>query len=139
MINLAGESIAGGRWTAARKIAAALNARSLDISGHIDALHVERRTAEVIKKVAEIPLAKSGWFGWAQDEKMQAIRNEFMRATDDATKKKLADQLHARAFEVGTHAPLGEYDQPTAATKNISGWFVTNGNLYWNLKKNGPQ
>ena len=43
------------------------------------------------------------------------------------------------AFEVGTHAPLGEYDQPTAATKNISGWFVTNGNLYWNLKKNGPQ
>lgn len=82
---------------------------------------------------------KSGWFGWASDDKMQAIRNEFMRATDDATKKKLADQLHARAFEIGTHAPLGEYDQPTAATRNISGWFVTNGNIYWNLKKNGPQ
>jgi peptide/nickel transport system substrate-binding protein len=25
-------------------------------------------------------------------------------------KKKLADQIHTRAFEVGTHAPLGEYD-----------------------------
>jgi hypothetical protein len=23
-----------------------------------------------------------------------------------------------------------------AATKNISGFFVTNGNIYWNLKKN---
>jgi hypothetical protein len=37
---------------------------------------------------------------------------------------------------VGTHAPLGEYDQPMAARKNISGFFVTNGNIYWNLKKN---
>ena len=78
----------------------------------------------------------SSWFGWASDEKMQSIRNEFMRATDDATKKKLAEQLHARAFEVGTHAPLGEFDQPMAATKKISGFFITNGNLYWNLRKN---
>jgi hypothetical protein len=23
-----------------------------------------------------------------------------------------------------------------AATKNVSGFFVSNGNLYWNLKKN---
>jgi peptide/nickel transport system substrate-binding protein len=80
---------------------------------------------------------KSGWFGWASDDKLAELRNEFMRATDEATKKKLADQIHARAFEIGTHAPLGEYDQPMAARKNISGFFVTNGNLYWNLKKNG--
>ena len=79
---------------------------------------------------------KSGWFGWASDEQMTKLRNEFMRATDDNTKKRLADQLHARAFEVGTHAPLGEYMQPMAAAKNVSGFFVTNGNIYWNLKKN---
>lgn len=79
---------------------------------------------------------KSGWFGWASDDKMQSIRNEFMRATDDVTKKKLAEQLQTRAFEVGTHAPLGEFDQPMAATKKISGFFITNGNIYWNLKKN---
>jgi peptide/nickel transport system substrate-binding protein len=78
---------------------------------------------------------KSTWFGWATDDKMVSIRNEFMRATDDAVKKKLADQLHARMFEVGTHAILGEYQQPMAARKNISGFFITNGNIYWNLKK----
>ena len=80
---------------------------------------------------------KSGWFGWASDDKLITLRNEFMRATDEGVKKKLADQMHARAFEVATHAPLGEYDQPMAARKNISGFFVTNGNIYWNLKKNG--
>ena len=79
---------------------------------------------------------KSGWFGWASDDKMISIRNEFMRATDEPTKKRLADQLHARAYEVATHAPLGEYMQPMAARKNISGFFVSNGNIYWNLKKN---
>ena len=82
---------------------------------------------------------KSTWFGWATDEKLVTLRNEFMRATDDASKKKLADAIHTRAFEVGTHAILGEYTQPMAAGKNISGFFITNGNIYWNLKKSQPQ
>jgi peptide/nickel transport system substrate-binding protein len=79
---------------------------------------------------------KSGWFGWASDDKLVTLRNEFMRATDEGVKKKLADQIHTRAFEVATHAPLGEYMQPMAAGKNISGFFITNGNIYWNIKKN---
>ncbi len=79
---------------------------------------------------------KSVWFGWPTDDKLATLRNEFMRATDESVKKKLADQIHTRAFEVGTHAPVGEYTQPMAARKNISGFFVTNGNIYWNLKKN---
>jgi peptide/nickel transport system substrate-binding protein len=78
---------------------------------------------------------KSTWFGWATDDKLVDLRNQFMRATEDGDKKKLADAIHARAFEVGTHAPLGEYMQPMAARKNISGFFVTNSNIYWNLKK----
>ena len=78
----------------------------------------------------------SGWFGWAKDDKIVELRNQFMRETDEAKKKKLADAIQARAFEVGTHVPLGEYTQPMAARKNITGFFVTNGNMYWNLKKN---
>mgnify|MGYP001315932419 CR=1 FL=1 len=79
---------------------------------------------------------KSTWFGWASDDKLVELRNQFMRATDEATKKRLADQIHARAYEIGTHVPLGEYQQPMAARRNISGFFITNGNIYWNLRKN---
>ncbi|MBL0085463.1 MAG: ABC transporter substrate-binding protein [Ideonella sp.] len=79
---------------------------------------------------------KSTWFGWATDDKMVSLRNEFMRATDDAAKKKLGEAIHVRAFEIATHAPLGEFEAPMAARKNITGFFVTNGNMYWNLKKN---
>ena len=79
---------------------------------------------------------KSGWFGWASDDKMMELRAAFMRETDEAKKKKMAEVIQARAFEIATHAPLGEYVQPVAARKNISGFFITNDNLYWNLKKN---
>jgi peptide/nickel transport system substrate-binding protein len=81
---------------------------------------------------------KSTWFGWATDDKMVELRNQFMRATDDAQKRKLADAIQTRAFEIGTHVPLGQYRQPVAARKNISGFFVHNSNIYWNLKKTGP-
>ena len=79
---------------------------------------------------------KSVWFGWPTDDKMVELRNQFMRATDDPTKKKLADQISTRAYEIGTHAVLGEYDQPMAVRKNITGVFISNSNLYWNIKKN---
>jgi len=41
-----------------------------------------------------------------------------------------------RAFEIGTHAPLGEYVNPYATRKNISGLVVGSGDTYWNVKKN---
>ena len=45
---------------------------------------------------------KSGWFGWAERRQAHAsCATQFMRATDEPTKKKLADQIHARAFEIG--------------------------------------
>ena len=79
---------------------------------------------------------QSGWFGWGKDDKIIELRGQFMRELDETKKKKLATELQTRAFEVATHAPLGEYSQPMAATKKVSGFFVTNGNIYWNLKKN---
>ena len=48
---------------AARKLAQALNQGGIDISGHIDALEVERRSGDVVRKVADAPLARAGWFG----------------------------------------------------------------------------
>jgi len=49
--------------TAARKVAASLNAGGVDIGGVIEALEVERRTGEVVRTIAHVPLAKGGWFG----------------------------------------------------------------------------
>ena len=79
---------------------------------------------------------KSAGVGWPTDERLEALRAQFLRETDDAKKKKLAEAIQARAFEVGTHAPIGEYRQPGAMLKNVSGIVTGPGNFYWNVRKN---
>jgi len=79
---------------------------------------------------------KSAGVGWPTDERLEALRAQFLRETDDAKKKKLAETIQARAFEIGTHAPIGEYRQPGAMAKNVSGIVSGPGNFYWNVRKN---
>ena len=55
----------------------------------------------------------------------------------DARRFEEAALAFGEAFEVGTHVVVGSYSQPAAARKNISGFFVHNSNIYWNLKKTG--
>ena len=80
---------------------------------------------------------KSGWFGWPDDAKLQGLRAQFMRETDEAKKKKLAEAIQTEAFANATHAPLGEYAQPVAMRSNITGLIMAGlANIYWNVKKN---
>ncbi|MDA1116769.1 MAG: ABC transporter substrate-binding protein [Proteobacteria bacterium] len=80
---------------------------------------------------------KSGWFGWPDGPKLQELRSQFMRETDEAKKKKLAEAIQTEAFQLATHAPLGEYVQPVATRQNISGVIMSGlANIYWNVKKN---
>jgi peptide/nickel transport system substrate-binding protein len=79
---------------------------------------------------------EKSWFGWPKDETLEKLRDQFARETDEPKKKALAEQIQARAFEIGTHAPLGEYVNPLAARKNVAGWVIGPGDIYWNVKKN---
>ena len=81
-------------------------------------------------------LGEKSWFGWPSDRELEKLRDQFARETDDAKKKALAESIQARAFEIATHAPLGEYIEPLAARRNITGFVTGPGNLYWNIKKN---
>jgi peptide/nickel transport system substrate-binding protein len=79
---------------------------------------------------------EKSWFGWPSDPAIEKLRDEFARATDETKKKALAESIQARAFEVATHAPLGEYANPLAARRSVTGFVTGPGNLYWNIKKN---
>jgi len=81
-------------------------------------------------------LGEKSWFGWPADETIEKLRDEFARATDEAKKKALAEAIQVRAFEVATHAPLGEYVNPLAARNNVTGFVIGPGDIYWNVKKN---
>ncbi|MDA0983840.1 MAG: ABC transporter substrate-binding protein [Proteobacteria bacterium] len=80
--------------------------------------------------------ASTPWFGWPEDAKLEELRKAFMMETDEKKKIAMAGAVQARAFEVATHAPVGEYSQPLAGRKTIKGW-MTHGlaHTYWNISK----
>jgi len=80
--------------------------------------------------------AATPWFGWPEDAKLEELRAAFMKETDEKKKIALAGEVQKRAFEVATHAPLGEYTQPEAGRKAIKGWLTSGlAHTYWNISK----
>lgn len=53
----------------------------------------------------------------------------------DADHKRIAAAAQERALTIGTHAVLGEYFQPVAARKNLTGYVNAPVYVYWNLDK----
>ena len=78
---------------------------------------------------------KASWFGWPNDPKIEELKAQFARELDLAKRKKLAAEIQAEAFAYGTHAPLGEYINPVAVRKGVSGLVQGPGDFYWNVKK----
>ena len=79
---------------------------------------------------------ETGWFGWQNEPRIETLKAQFARAASPADKKRIASELQAVALETATHAPLGQYQQPTALRHNVSGLLKTPGiPVMWNLKK----
>jgi peptide/nickel transport system substrate-binding protein len=78
---------------------------------------------------------EKAWQGWPCDAKLEELRDQFAHSTDEAAKKKLAEQLQARGFEIGTHAPVGEYVAPAAVRKGVKGLVIGPGDFYWGIRK----
>ena len=49
------------------------------------------------------------WFGWPEDEEIEAMRALWLEAPDPATQKQIADAIQVRAFETVSFIPLGYY------------------------------
>ena len=64
---------------------------------------------------------KDAWFGWPTAPKMEAIRDQWLLATDMPTQKALAADMQRQAFQDVPCLPLGLYYQPVAYRANLSG------------------
>jgi peptide/nickel transport system substrate-binding protein len=78
---------------------------------------------------------KDAWFGWPNDEKVEALRNAWMDATEDADRKKLDAQIQARAFETVPFVPLGQYLPPSAYRSGLTGVLQGAVPVFWNVSK----
>ena len=77
-----------------------------------------------------------GWFGWAEDAKIEELRDKFARASSPDEQKKVAADLQKQAYEQVIYIPLGQYLAPSGWRKSLSG--VLDGPatpVFWNVDK----
>ena len=77
-----------------------------------------------------------GWFGWADDPKIEQLRDAFARASSPAEQKKIAEEAQKETYDQVLYIPLGQYTIPSGWRKSLSG--VLGGPatpIFWNIDK----
>jgi peptide/nickel transport system substrate-binding protein len=73
--------------------------------------------------------------GWSCDAKIEELRDAFALEPDAAKRRGIAEQIQARAMELGTHYPLGEWYGASAVSTRTSGWVrPPSTTAFWNVE-----
>jgi peptide/nickel transport system substrate-binding protein len=77
-----------------------------------------------------------GWYGWPSDEKNEQLRAQWMAAETPEQRKAIAAQIQDNGWTVVPHLHFGQWIQPAAHRKNLTGWLHVPGLLpFWNVEK----
>ncbi len=97
-------------------------------------------SADVSNPIANLSIGgqgkNGGWFGWAEDPKIEQLKDAFVRATSLDDQKKIAADIQKEAYDQVIYIPLGQYQGPSAWRKSLSG--VLDGPatpIFWNIDK----
>ena len=94
--------------------------------------------AEMLNPWLNPPLPTNGdkaWFGWPKDDKIEALRNEWLQASDSETRQEIAGKIQERAFETVPYIPTGQYLPKTAYRKTLKGVINAPALFMWNVEK----
>jgi peptide/nickel transport system substrate-binding protein len=75
----------------------------------------------------------SAWFGWPENGRIEELKTQWVRATDPAKQKQLAEEIQKVALDEVLYVPFGQWVSPTAFRKNVSGFLQFPAPLFWNV------
>ncbi|MFM0232056.1 ABC transporter substrate-binding protein [Paraburkholderia sediminicola] len=79
---------------------------------------------------------EKGWFGWATDDKIEQLKNDYLVTSDPAQRKKIAAAIQLETYQSGILAPLGDFDFYSVIRKGVvSGVVPAPVNVFWNIRK----
>lgn len=83
------------------------------------------------------PLRAGGqraWFGWPDSPEIEALREAWLDAAEEESRRRIAADLHAEAASALPYVPLGQAFAPMAVRRDILG--VQPGlPLFWNIRR----
>jgi peptide/nickel transport system substrate-binding protein len=95
---------------------------------------------DILNPVANVSVSgkgkNGGWFGWPTDDKMEELRDKFVRATNADDQRKIAEDIQKRVMEEVTYIPAGQYEAPCVWRTSLKG--VLDGPatpIFWNIEK----
>ena len=77
----------------------------------------------------------AAWYGWPTDPAIETLRTDWIGATEEGEKKRLAAAIQQQAFTEALFVPLGQYFQSGAWRSNITGHLKGQPPLFWNVRK----
>jgi peptide/nickel transport system substrate-binding protein len=78
---------------------------------------------------------KKSHFGWPSDDKIEVMREQWLKATTMGERKKIAAAIQERAFEIVPYLPTGQWAPKTAYRKSVKGRIDAPPFLMWNIEK----
>jgi len=93
---------------------------------------------DLVNPALHAPLRGHGaaaWAGWPTDPTGEALRDRWLAASAQADQVALARQIQANAFEQVPYVTVGQFQQPTAFRRNVTGIVISPVPFFWNVDK----
>jgi len=74
------------------------------------------------------------WPGWPNVPELEQLTTAWVRTTDQATRKRLAEQIQMLALNEVTYVSLGEWDYPTVFRKSVRDVVQFGCPVFWNVR-----
>src|SRR5499426_297830 len=75
----------------------------------------------------------SAWFGWPESGEIEKLKTDWVRATDRARQKQIAEDIQKIAYDEVMYVPFGQWVSPTAYRKTVQGVLQFPAPLFWNV------
>jgi peptide/nickel transport system substrate-binding protein len=105
--------------------------------GGWNVLHTWWMAADVMHPAVHFGVSGAGpgaWFGWPEIPQLEKLITEWVRATDQARRKALAEEVQKVALDEVAYVPWGEWFLPTAFRRNVQGIQKFIAPLFWNVQ-----
>jgi peptide/nickel transport system substrate-binding protein len=92
--------------------------------------------SDVINPAVHAGISGAGagaWFGWPENGRMEELKTQWVRATDRARQKQLAEEIQQLAYDEVMYVPFGQWVLPTAHRKTVQGVLQFPAPLFWNV------
>lgn len=90
-----------------------------------------------LNPITNISVSAAGdraWFGWPENARIEALRDEFAQAEGLEAQRAIVEELQQELYDFVPYIPTGQYYQPTAYRDNVTGVLETPVPFFWNIE-----